>query len=71
MDHVSVNSSNISSVGHEGDTLQVTFKHGGTYEYSGVSKDAFNKLVNAPSVGKHLNAMGIKGVKLEPKKEES
>ncbi|MGA2160333.1 MAG: KTSC domain-containing protein [Dehalococcoidia bacterium] len=71
MEHISVNSSNILSVGHEGNTLQVTFKDGRTYEYSGVSKDAFNKLINAPSVGKHLYAMGIKGVKLEPKKKES
>jgi hypothetical protein len=69
MEHVAVNSSNVASVGHEGDTLQVTFKHGGTYEYSGVTKDAFNKLVNASSIGKHLNAMGIKGTKIQKKEK--
>jgi hypothetical protein len=65
MEHVKVNSSNIVSIGHEGTTLQVTFKSGSTYEYHPVDKDDFNKLLNASSVGKTLNGLGLKGVKIE------
>jgi hypothetical protein len=65
MEEITVNSSNISSVAHEGDKMRVTFKHGGTYEYSGVDKDMFNDLLAAPSIGKFLSGMGIKGIKLE------
>jgi hypothetical protein len=69
--HISVDSSNIKSVAHEGDTLEVTFKHGGTYQYSGVDKDTFNGLLSAPSIGKALNQSGLLGVKLNPEKKEN
>lgn len=70
MQHISVSSSNIKSVAHEGETMQVTFVHGGTYQYSGVDKDTFNGLLSAPSIGKALNQLGLLGVKLNPEKKE-
>jgi hypothetical protein len=51
--------------------LEVTFKHGGTYEYKGVDKDEFNKLLSAPSAGKHLNSLGITGIKIKDEKEKT
>lgn len=71
MEHVSVNSSNISSVGHEGDTMEVLYKHGTPYRFSPIDKDTFNDILNAPSVGKAIHALGIKGIKIELKKKES
>ena len=65
MIHIPVESSNIVSVGHEGDSMQVTFRHGGTYEYSDVAKDQFDRMLAAESAGKFLNSWGIKGVKLQ------
>ena len=64
MQHIKVTSSNITSVAHKGSVLHVRFKNGGLYEYQGISKDDFNDLVNAESVGRHLNQMGIKGKKV-------
>lgn len=50
-----VKSSQIESIGHQGDTLAVKFKHGGSvYHYHGVSAEAFANLQKAESVGKHL-----------------
>jgi len=71
MIHIPIVSSNIISAGHEGDVLEVTFKHGGTYEYKGVDKDEFNKLLSAPSAGKHLNSLGITGIKIKDEKEKT
>ena len=60
-----VESSNIQHLDHDGvATMHVTFKHGGKYSYSPVPFDAFTELLNAPSIGKHLNGMGIRGVKI-------
>lgn len=70
MEHIAVNSSNVLSIGHEGITLQVTFKSGDTYQYHPVDKDDYNKLLNAASVGKCLNSMGLKGTKIELDKEK-
>jgi hypothetical protein len=49
-----IKSSQIESIGHQGDTLAVTFKSGGTYHYHGVSADQFSALSKAESVGAHL-----------------
>lgn len=65
MEHVKVESSNIESIGYESGIMEVRFKNGGLYQYRGVSKDDYNELINAKSVGKHLNQMGIKGRKIE------
>jgi hypothetical protein len=51
-----VESSQIESIGHAGDTLAVKFKSGGLYHYHGVSADQFQKLKSAKSVGAHLGA---------------
>lgn len=51
-----VKSGQIESIGHEGDTLAVKFKSGGTYHYHGVSADDFTKLQKAESLGSHLHA---------------
>ena len=69
MEMIPVESSNIESVGHDGrETLRVTFKGSGSYDYVGVTEEEFFGLVNAPSVGKAYNALtrgrGIKGIKL-------
>lgn len=53
--HVSVKSSNVESIAHHDNTLQVTFKNGKTYNYHGVSKDIHEELMKAESVGKFLN----------------
>jgi len=64
MQHHEVKSSMIESIAHKGTTLHVKFKGGATYEYQNVKPEQFQMLKNAPSVGQHLNKMGIKGVKL-------
>lgn len=62
MDMVSVDSSNIESVGHDEDssTLQVEFKNGGTYQYFDVTEEEFIGLRDADSPGKYF-ASRIKG----------
>lgn len=53
-----VKSSNIEAIGHEGSTLAVKFKSGGTYHYHGVTKEQFDGLSKAESIGKAM--AGIK-----------
>ena len=55
-------SSNVDSIGFDPDTesLEVRFKHGGTYRYEGVSAQKYQELMAAPSVGKHIHTH-IKG----------
>jgi hypothetical protein len=51
-----VKSGQIAEIGHDGDTLAVRFKHGGTlYHYHGVSADDFSKFQKAESLGSHLH----------------
>lgn len=38
-------------------TLRVTFKNGRTYEYTGITGDIYDALVNAPSAGSYFNSM--------------
>lgn len=64
MKHHAVNSSMIESIAHNGTTLHVKFKGGATYEYQNVTPEKFQMLKAAPSIGQHLNKMGIKGVRL-------
>lgn len=52
-----VKSSNIEAIGHDGTTLAVKFKSG-TYHYYGVSKEQFDGLNKAESIGKAM--AGIK-----------
>jgi hypothetical protein len=66
MIHVPIEgSSNILSTAHEGNVMQVTFKHGGTYEYPLVDAYTHSQLRTAESAGKFLNSLGIKGIKLQ------
>ena len=57
-----VESSNVKAVGYNKDssTLQVEFKHGGTYQYFDVPENVFVELLNSDSVGGYL-ASDIKG----------
>lgn len=50
-----VQSSQIASIGHDGQSkLRVQFRSGGLYEYSDVTPEEFTKLSTAPSIGGHL-----------------
>lgn len=51
-----VTSSMIASVGHEGDVLEIEFTNGKVYRHAGVSRQHFEALRNAESIGKHYNA---------------
>lgn len=53
-------SSSISEIGHDGNTLRVKYKHGGLYEFQGVTAEQFSGLKGAKSIGKHFHAMGLK-----------
>lgn len=70
--HVAVQSSNVQSVGYTEATLtlEVRYKSGGLYQYVGVTRDKYDALVNAESIGKHLHAQ-VKGkyqcIKIEEK----
>ena len=62
MNRVSVESSNIASIGYDeaSRTLEVEFLDGSVYRYSGVPLAKYNGLMDADSHGKYLNA-NIKG----------
>lgn len=62
MKRVSVNSSNIASIGYESSTqtLEVEFHSGGIYEYYNVPSHVYTALMNATSHGGYL-AKNIKG----------
>lgn len=63
MDMISVQSSQIAQIGHDGQTkLRVLFRRGGLYEYSGVTALEFNDLQSAESLGTHFGRF-IKGAK--------
>lgn len=55
MQRVAVKSSNIKSVGHEGDTMEVEFHTGGIYTYHGVKEHHFKSLLKADSIGNHFH----------------
>ena len=52
-----VNSSRISSVGWENNTLEVEFKNGAIYQYLDVSKSEYQNFINAPSLGSALSVL--------------
>lgn len=63
MEMQSVQSSQIAQVGHDGaNKLRVLFRRGGLYEYTGVTPEEFDQLMNADSLGSHFYR-AIKGVK--------
>ena len=58
MDRVSVSSSNVAAVGYDqtSSTLEVEFKSGSVYHYSGVPAQHFHALSGGSvSVGRYLN----------------
>lgn len=69
-----VKSSNIEAIGHDGDTLHVKYKNGGTYTYAGVSESTFHAVKSAESVGRFLHA-NVKGkydhAKLDPEEPDA
>lgn len=54
-----VQSTNIDSIHYipEAKTLEVHFKNGKVYNYSGVSQQSYNEFENAKSLGKHLHSI--------------
>ena len=62
MNWISVSSSNISSLAHEGnpDILYVQFHDGSVYQYHGVSAETFQEMLDSHSQGIFLNT-NIKG----------
>jgi hypothetical protein len=69
--HIPVSSSNVESVGYDGENqvLEAKFKHGGTYRYEGVPPQKYWALMAAPSIGKHLH-QHIKGAHAHSKVPE-
>lgn len=55
MTRVSVKSSLLRGVGHQGEVLEVEFANGGVYRYTPVSAALFDELLKAESVGKFFN----------------
>ena len=62
MDRTDVVSSNLKSVGYDesSEVLEVEFRHGGVYQYSGVPPEVHRALMDADSHGRYL-AAEIKG----------
>ncbi|HEX3661367.1 MAG TPA: KTSC domain-containing protein [Acidobacteriaceae bacterium] len=58
MERISVNSSNIASVGYDADsqTLEIEFNNGGVYQYSGVPQEIYGGMMSADSKGKYFHA---------------
>jgi hypothetical protein len=58
MERTPVTSSNISSIGYDADsqTLEVEFKNGAIYQYSGLPYGEYEGIMGADSKGKYLNA---------------
>lgn len=56
MNHVTVASSNVATIGYDKPTrkMQVKFKSGATYEYENVPPEVHAKFLNAPSPGAHF-----------------
>ena len=64
IDRQPVSSSNIKSIGYHGDskTLAVEFAGGGgVYHYDGVSKEDYDELMAAKSIGSHFHK-SIRGI---------
>lgn len=58
MNRTPVSSSNIAAIGYDEDMqiLEVEFKDGSVYQYSGVPLSEFEGIMNAASHGTYLNA---------------
>jgi hypothetical protein len=72
MDRVPINSSHITSIGYEDNTLEVVYSSGVTYRYSGISEHVYNRIISGESVGIALRAAihkpGVVGTRSNPGK---
>jgi hypothetical protein len=57
MNRISVQSSHIKSIGHDGNILEVEYFNGEVYQFNNISDDDFAALGSARSVGKALNEL--------------
>jgi hypothetical protein len=57
MEHVGVESSTVASVAHDAEksVLEVRFHNGGLYRYQNVTPAMFRDVLEARSVGAHIN----------------
>lgn len=60
-----VKSSNVESVGHDGNTLAITFKGGKTYYYPNVPTSVHQSLLKAKSIGSFITTNIINKYKHE------
>jgi hypothetical protein len=64
---IPVTSSNVAALAHDGkNCLRVRYLDGRMYDFTPVDSAKFQTLLSAPSVGKAINALGVKGRKVEP-----
>lgn len=56
MERIPVSSSNLASVGYQNGILEVAFKSGSVYQYTGVPESVYEALMSAPSHGKFFAA---------------
>lgn len=58
MNRISVNSSNLASIGYDSNSniLEIEFNSGGIYEYYNVPESEYRNLMNADSHGKYFAA---------------
>lgn len=61
MERIKVESSNLESVGYDGNDMEVEFKGGAVYKYFNVPFRVWEAVVNADSVGKCFNERVKKG----------
>ena len=61
MNRTPVKSSFIESIGYEGDTLEVVYKDGKVYKYTGVPRETYGSVMGAESIGKALKEQVLKG----------
>jgi hypothetical protein len=56
VERLPVSSSNLTSVGYDevGQVLEVEFRHGGVYQYVGVSRSVYDEFMSAASLGGYL-----------------
>lgn len=57
MHRMPVDSNRIVSVGWENNVMEVEFKDGAVYQYTGVSKDEFESFMSTPSLGGALSQL--------------
>ncbi len=57
MERISVESTNLASVGYDEDssTLEIEFLNGGIYQYNGVPTEIHEGLINAGSKGQYFH----------------